>query len=301
MTVFPIPALSFPLSGPPDSKLHDEIVTRLKGKATFLVTGSVSGPLAQQNYAEAIRRYSAHMLALGVGFDEWAFYYMDEPGLMGQDAAFDKYVADITRIKQADPRVRIYANPAGGARPEMLAPLTKLIDIWQPDLHLVRENPEAYRKVFEQGVYWHYEAGADQRHLDPTGYYRVKPWVAFQMGQTGGGYWVYSYSNFWFFDQNMATEYGTVYPSPRGPVTTKRWEASRDGAEDFELLWQLRLLARAKNDTPALKLIDEAVAFVTAGQESTSDISRQVSPIAPDFNRWMQFRRDLISAWEKLL
>lgn len=297
MTVFPIPALTFPLAGTPDSALHDAIIARLKGKATFLVSGSVGGPLAEKDYAAAVRKYSEHMLALGLRFDEWAFYYMDEPGLMGKDAAFEKYVRDITRLKEADPRVRIYANPAGGAKPEMLAPLTKLVDIWQPDLHLVREQPEAYARVFSQGVYWHYEAPADQRNLDSLGYYRMKPWVAFQMGMTGGGYWVYSYSPFWFFDAAMGTEYGTVYQTPQGPVTTKRWEASRDGAEDFELLWQVRSVG----DAAALKLVDEAVAFVTAGQEGVSDISRQVAPIAPDYDRWMRYRAELIAAWERML
>ncbi len=301
MTVFPIPALAFPLEGKPDSAMHDELIKRLKGKATFLVSGSVGGPLAAKDYAAAIRKYSEHMLSLGLSFDEWAFYYLDEPGLMGKDEAFDKYVRDITRVKQADPRVRIYANPAGGAKPEMLAPLTKLIDVWQPDLHLVREQPEAYGKIFGTGIYWHYEAGADQRNLDTLGYYRMKPWVAFQMGMTGGGYWVYSYSPFWFFDPAMGTEYGTVYQTPQGPVTTKRWEASRDGAEDFELLWQVRALARARNDTAALRLLDEAVAFVTAGQETASDIGRQVEPFAPDYSRWMQYRADLIAAWERML
>jgi hypothetical protein len=301
MTVFPIPPLSFPLEGKPDSALHDSLVRRLKGTATFLITGSVGGPLAEKDYAAAIKKYSEHMLALGLDFKEWAFYYMDEPGLMGKDAAFEKYVVDITRVKQADPRVRIYANPAGGAKPEMLAPLTKLVDIWQPDLHLVREQPEAYRKIFEQGAYWHYEAPAEQRNLDTLGYYRMKPWVAFQMGMTGGGYWVYSGGPFWFFDQSMGTEYGTVYQTPQGPVTTKRWEASRDGAEDFELLWQVRDLARGRNDTAALRLLDEAVAFVTAGQENVSDISRQVEPFAPDYQRWMRYRAELIAAWERML
>lgn len=292
MTVFPLPVLQFPAEGKPDTALHDSIVRRLKGKATFLVGGAVD--------PATIRRYSEHMLSLGLGFDEWAVYYMDEPGLMGKDAAFDKYVADITRVKQADPRVRIYANPAGGAKPEMLAPLTKLVDIWQPDLHLVREQPEAYAKIFQTGQYWHYEAGADQRNLDSLGYYRMKPWVAFQMGMTGGGYWVYSGSPFWFFDQSMGIEYGTVYPTAQGPVTTKRWEASRDGAEDFELLWQLRERARKANDGAALRLVDEAVAFVTAGQEKASDIGRQVTPCAPSYERWMQFRARLIAALEKL-
>jgi len=316
MNVFPIPSLTYPVMangelGKPESAVHDSLVTKLRGKATFLVSGSVglswpenvrpSEALANKTYAAAIRKYSEHMIGLGLAFDDWAYYYMDEPGLMGKDASFDKYVRDIARVKEADPRVRIYANPAGGARPPMLAPLTKLVDVWQPDLHLVREHPEEYRRIFQTGTYWHYEAGADQRNLDSLGYYRMKPWVAFQMGMTGGGYWVYSFSPFWFFDQAMGVEYGTVYPSPDGPVTTKRWEASRDGAEDFDLLWQVRELARKANNRAALSLVDEAVAFVTKGQENVSDISRQVEPFAPDYSQWMQYRRQLIAAWEQML
>ncbi|HEU0123290.1 MAG TPA: PQQ-binding-like beta-propeller repeat protein [Bryobacteraceae bacterium] len=316
MNVFPIPTLTYPVSpdgtlGAPESKLHDELVTRLKGKGVFLVGGSVGlqwpkdfQPSEAANdaaYTAALRQYAAHMTKLGLSFEDWAYYYMDEPGLVGKDAAFDKYVRDITRVKKAEPRARIYANPAGGARPEMLEPLTKLVDIWQPDIHLVREHPEEYKKIFQTGTYWHYEAPADQRNLDTLGYYRMKPWVSFQMGMTGGGYWVYSFSQFWSFEQNMATEYGTVYQTPQGPVTTKRWEASRDGSEDFELLWNLRELARAKQDTATLQLIDEAVAYVTKGQEKVSDISRQVEPIAPDYERWTKYRADLIAAWERML
>jgi hypothetical protein len=112
---------------------------------------------------------------------------------------------------------------------------------------------------------------------------------------------VYSYSPFWYFDQAMGTEYGTVYQTPQGPVTTKRWEASRDGAEDFELLWQVRERARVTGNEAVAKLVDEAVGFVTAGQEKASDIGRQVEPFAPDYDRWMRYRAELVAAWEKML
>ena len=29
--------------------------------------------------------------------------------------------------------------------------------------------------------------------------------------------------------------------------------------------------------------------------------SRQVSPVAPDFQRWTQYREQLIAAWERML
>lgn len=264
---------------PPNHAQHDALVRRLKGSVIFL---------AARPKPEDVNAYAAKMKALGVDYSEWAYYVLDEPGLMGKDAAFDQWVADVKAIKNADPKVRIYANPAGGAKPEMLEPVKHLIDIWQPDRHLVLGDTAAYARLFGAKTYWHYEAPADQRNLDPLGFYRMKPWVAFQMGMTGGGYWVHHYSPYWFFDRTFGTEYGAVYMTAEGPVTTKRWEASRDGAEDFELLWQLR----------GSKLADDAVAFVTKDQELATDISRQVSPFAPDYTKWMEYRANLIAALE---
>ncbi|MEN6602279.1 MAG: FG-GAP-like repeat-containing protein, partial [Bryobacteraceae bacterium] len=310
--VFNVPSCSVQVNergviGAASTEPHDTLVKALRGKAFFMVGGSVGlawpkgfkpeAALERRAYADAIRWYGQHMKALGVGYREWAFYTMDEPGLMGRDASWERWVEGVKRIKSADANVQIYANPAGGARAELLSEASGLIDVWQPDLHLVREQPEALSRIFSRGQYWHYEAPADQRNLDPLGYYRMKPWVAFQMGMTGGGYWVYQSSSFWFFDRNLPVEYGTVYPTDKGPVTTKRWEASRDGAEDFELLWMVRESAKARRDElgrAALALVDEAVRFVTKGQEQVSDISRQVRPYTPDFRQWMEYRAGLI-------
>jgi outer membrane protein assembly factor BamB len=287
---------------------HDTIVKRLKGRAFFMINGSAgvawpegfkpSHEAEEKAYAEAIRWYTRHMKELGVAPEDYAFYTMDEPGLMGRDAAFEKYVEGVKRIKAADPDVQIYANPAGGARAEVIGPVAPLIDVWQPDLHLVREQPEALGALFGRGKrYWHYEAPGDQRNIDPLGYYRMKPWVAFQMGMTGGGYWVYSQADYWFFDRAMGAEYGTVYPTDAGPVTTKRWEASRDGAEDFEILWQLREAAGHSSSPTAAeakRVLAEAVAFVTRDQETASDIGRQLHPFRPDYGRWMAYRRQMV-------
>lgn len=141
------------------------------------------------------------------------------------------------------------------------------------------------------------EAPGDQRELDPLGFYRVKPWVAFQPGMTGGGYWVYSSSEFWSDNPGGGTEYGTVYPTVKRPVTTERWEASREGIQEFELLWLVRKTA-VQSSSPkrkaALNLVDEVVRFVTRGQDTVTDISRHVQPYTPDYRKWMRYRRQLI-------
>ena len=180
-----------------------------------------------------------------------------------------------------------------------------MIDVWAPNLHLVREQPEELTRLFQHAKhYWHYEAPGDQRLLDPLGFYRVKPWVAFQMGMTGGGYWVYSSADFWTADPAGGNEYGSVYPTDKGPVTTKRWEASRAGIQDFELLWLLRKTAQ-QSASPAreeaLALLDEAVGFVTRGQEKVTDISRHVRPYTPDYQRLMAYRQRLIQMQARLM
>jgi outer membrane protein assembly factor BamB len=317
--VFVIPPVTFPVDangelGAADGGLHDVLVRRLRGKAVFLVLGSAGlrwpagakpdAVTERRVWAEAVRRYALHMQGLGCGYDDWAFYLKDEPGLGGPDAYYDAYVELVRKVKAADPRARIYANPAGGARADVLQPIKDLIDIWSPDLHLVREQPEKLGQIFRRAKdYWHYEAPADQRNLDPLGFYRVKPWVAFQLGMNGGGYWVYHYQNLWLADPAVAAEYGVVYLTGKGPVTTKRWEASRDGIEDYELLSMLRESARRSKSgaaKEALALIDEAVAFVTRGQDRVSDISRQLHRYTPDYRKWMEYRDRLIQMQVRL-
>jgi len=319
MNVFVLPGVSLPVDaqgrpGEASSAAHDQLVHELNGRAFLLISGPVSlqwpagaHPDAATQagaFAQALRWYAGHMQSLGCPFSDFAIYIQDEPGLMGRDANFEAFVARVKEFKAAEPRLQIYANPAGGARAELLQPLQDLIDVWAPDLHLVREQPEALKRIFQHGkYYWHYEAPADQRDLDPLGFYRMKPWVAYQMGMTGGGYWVYSSAAYWFADPNAGVEYGAIYPTERGPVTTKRWEASRDGIEDFELLWLLKqtaALSPAEARQRAEALIDEAVQFVTRGQEHVTDISRHLHPYTPDFRRWMDYRRRLIEMQRQL-
>ena len=293
---------------------EDRLVPKLPG-AFFLIDGSVGiqwpsechpdRSTENRAYANGLDWLRNHMHGLGVDDADYAVYLQDEPGLMGHDAAFDRYVEMVERVKRANPHIQVYTNPAGGAAPDVLAPLDGLVDVWCPDLHLFRLHPEQFTALFRKAKnFWHYEAPSDQRRLDPLGFYRVKPWIAFQLGMNGGGYWVYSQTDYYAPDPSRNTEYGVVYPTPQGPVTTKRWEASRDGSEDYELLAMLRDAAGHSDSVKAKQardLIDEAVAFATKGQEQASDIGRQLKTYAPDFAQWMQYRNRLIDMAEELI
>ena len=296
-----------------DAAVDDRLIPKLPG-AFFLVDGSVNlqwpagckpdRATEDRAYAAGLGWLARHMRELGIDYPDYAVYLQDEPGLMGRDAAFDRFVESVKRVKRADPKMQVYANPAGGAFPDVIAPLDGLVDIWCPDLHLYRLFPDKFDALFKKVKnYWHYEAPSDQRRLDPLGFYRVKPWIAYQLGMNGGGYWVYSQTDYFAPDPARGTEYGVVYPTPQGPVTSKRWEASRDGSEDYELLVMLRdaaMRAGGAEQRQALDLIAEAVAFATRGQEKATDIGRQLRTYAPDFSRWMEYRARLIDMAEKL-
>lgn len=302
--VFIIPAVTLTVAadgslGAPVTAVHDELVGRLRGKALFLISGSVNltGPGARSGngvnehaYAEAVRWYAAHMRSLGLGYGDYAFYITDEPALMGDDEAFQNFVAGVKRVKAADAKVQIYANPTGGATARILAPLAGLVDIWCPHLPLAYD-PQM-EKLFKSGKqYWHYEARSGQRMLDPLGYYRRKPWVAYSLGMTGGGFWIYQNYSYGWIPRDLTTpEWGTVYSAARGWVTSKRWEASLDGSEDYELL---RLLEDRTAGTAfkaeAADLIKQAVAFLTADS----------SDRAPDFHRWTGYKQKMTNLLER--
>jgi len=291
-----------------DTALHDSIVNSLKGRAEFVIDGSVgvswpagftpSETLAAAAFAEAVHWYAGHMHELGIPYADYALYIMDEPALVGADGRFRSFVDTIHRVKAADPQMRIFCNPAGGATAAVLAPIAEEVDIWCPDMHLVKTQPQALQDLFKhRGEYWHYEAPADQRSLDPLGFYRMQAWTAFRYGMNGGGYWVYSGTPDWFPDPMRNGEYGAVYITPAGPVNSKRWEGTREGIQDFELLWMLRERAHAVGGArgeEALRIVNTAVSEITRGQEKATDITRQAAPFGPDYNLWMRYRSQIV-------
>ncbi|HZP81365.1 MAG TPA: hypothetical protein VFB21_06990 [Chthonomonadaceae bacterium] len=61
---------------------------------------------------------------------------------------------------------------------------------------------------------------------------------ALRWGATGIGFWCYNIgADSW---QRVANDYPIVYPGRTKPVTSRRWEAVREGIEDFRMLAALR-------------------------------------------------------------
>jgi len=92
---------------------------------------------------------------------------------------------------------------------------------------------------------WTYECEGFAKHQSPLGYYRGLAWLAWHHNLTGIGFWSYctSQDDPWFAPATR-NDYLLIYQGD-GVVPSKRWEAVRDGMEDFTLLRLLEARANA--------------------------------------------------------
>ena len=102
---------------------------------------------------------------------------------------------------------------------------------------------------------WTYECLEPMKAQKPYSYYRLLPWRAFQRGQSGAGLWIYYYglgyapgSVPWNDTLRPHGFSGVVYGSASSPVQglsediipSRRWEAWREGVEDYQYLYELQ-------------------------------------------------------------
>jgi hypothetical protein len=128
-----------------------------------------------------------------------------------------------------------------------------VIDLWIPHQSALYQRAEAaelralYRTLMEKGEpVWTYTCSTNMKALEPLDYYRLKEWRVWDLGVQGSCYWAY---NSWRgdpwndFDGPIA-DCGAIYDGPQGPISSRRWEATREGREDYLYLHMLREAGR---------------------------------------------------------
>ncbi len=221
-----------------------------------------------------------HLKELGIGYDRWAFYPIDEP-------ATDEYAQRVRTFAdaahQADPQVLIFANPYNRTTSEQIRLMGDAIDIWCPNLSGLRPEDLQYMKQNGKQV-WSYLVLS--RLSNPYGSYRLPQWRVFDDGLTGFGFWAYDSvdGDVWDDADGRVSDYAVYYEGTDGPISSVRWEATREGAEDYKYLLLLRqAIARAgeAGKTEAAKTaqgaLDAAVqaTLAQAGDSGTADRQRR--------------------------
>jgi hypothetical protein len=224
---------------------HFAIQTRhLEGDRVVAGWATAGSPEAEAFLAQFLPALQGHLEERG-WLDRYWQHLADEP--IAENAA--SYNALVAAVRRHAPRLRIIeANHCHDLAP---------IEVWVPQLNYWHEDLDFYRDRQQRGEeVWFYTC------LAPTGTYpnrfidypllkvRLLHWLNFHYGATGYLHWGY---NHWRgFDAFLDVEpvhgpdrclppgdHCIVYPGRRGPVDSIRFEALRDGVEDYELLQQL--------------------------------------------------------------
>jgi hypothetical protein len=199
-------------------------------------------------FSSWLKELVMHLNDRGVGYDRFVLYPFDE-------TIADDYYELAKLVKQIDPKIRLYANSFGKGPKEFMR-FRELIDVWcLQDSHCM-QHPDWFEtiKSFKNEV-WTYECLRPMKAKKPYSYYRLLPWRAFQRGQTGAGFWIYYYGlNFepgavpWDDTLRPLGFSGVVYGAKASPVPcngekiipSRRWEAWREGVEDYQYLYELQ-------------------------------------------------------------
>lgn len=208
------------------------------------------GPTMNKSWERKFSQWLEKLVVLmknkGIGYDGFALYPYDER--LG-----DEFYRIARIVKDVDPRIQIYANRIGDG-PAEFRRFKGLIDIWAPWVKHCSEHPGWLEQIRNYGrSLWTYHTEGPGRGNDPYSYYRLLPWLAFSRGQTGAGFWVYvdpRTEEAWHDTASVQSHWSVVYKAGLCPIPTatedilpsRRWEAWREGVEDYEYLSRLKKL-----------------------------------------------------------
>ena len=252
-------------------------------------------------FRTAIHVLAAHLAEHGFGYDQWAFYPIDEPWNTGF-THIPHLRRFCERVKRAEPRAQNYTDPCGLVRVEYLDEFKDLIDVWQPELNTLKRDPRLV-EWFQQNAkrFWAYEAPGPAKDWRPLGHYRGFGWLAWHFGLDGFGYWVYKGVDAWW---PVDVDYSAVYQTNRDVVASRRWQADRDGIEDYRAFYVLeheiqraRAAGHEAEAAQAEALIEQALDDVIRWQIGTIDeITRMTRDYEIDFELLCDYRRRIAEA-----
>lgn len=189
-----------------------------------------------------VKDWVAHLKAQGLDYRDFAFYPVDEP----ERSELVGYLLDTASlIKEVDPNIQVFTTigkPVGGVD---LYRLSRVVDIFQLNVRFFSSMQKTVLAGLGKEV-WSYSAFGGGKLAEPQGYYRMQAWNAFSNGLTGIGFWAYGDTGpsgtAWDDFDGTRPDFSVIYEGNNGPLGSKRWEAWREGVEDYELL----VLARQK-------------------------------------------------------
>jgi hypothetical protein len=238
--------------------------------------------------AQFAARWAEHNREIGLRPRQAGICFFDEPS--GPENFKITYLF-AKAFKTGTDEILVWSNPViTDVDIEYLHDAMEHCDIICPNLDEYRRGNQqvraAYGELQAQGKsLWFYECGGPTRVAN-VAYYRLQPWNASRYGATGGGFWAYadgggSMDSWNDYPAVCSTSFTPVYFSRDRVTTSKHWEASREGIQDWQYLKMLKdRVAELKNAGRDSDLLRDAQQLSETLAEST------LNRVAAKFGHW---------------
>lgn len=182
------------------------------------------------------------------------FFLVDEPS---RDA-FDTFVQIQTILNRAAPHIKrrldmgygAYGGKPGTVKEAEYRKLKGYVEIWVPHIDCVDQEFFDSERANGNEVWWYICCSAKHPYPNclidyPLLDSRIPFWMLFNAKATGYAYWTVNWWNEDPFTNPRSFEPTNgdgmlIYPGENGPVDSIRWEAIRDGIEDYEYFTLLK-------------------------------------------------------------
>ncbi|HUH18944.1 hypothetical protein [Albibacterium sp.] len=172
-----------------------------------------------------------------------------------------------TWVKSVRPQSKIYLTIY---YEKFLPQVQPLADVYQL---LVKSNDLSLIRPKKGHEFWIYDIMDDSKNVDPYSRYRLLAWKAFQYNARGIGFWAYGDqfgSSVWDDFDGGQGDYNVVYDKGNSIIPSRRWEAFKQGVEDYFILTKYQ----QKFGEAAAKRLALQVLSVPTNQEKAEDIRR---------------------------
>ena len=304
-------------SGSWDFSALDSLLKKFARRDVFFLLSdfpAVPGKFGSSEYRENLRDYVkvlvSHFKEKQIDVEHFALYPIDEPAGHGWKAV-RKLVSFGTMIHAVNPKVKIYMD--GDGKIPMLKEMARCVDIWTPPIDWLGDDGPGMRLIRKtHKTLWSYNCsysfsrpiGANLKNTNLIAEYRGAALFALRHGATGIGYWCYNATpgDLW---ERTTPEYNLVYPGQNGPVTSRRWEAVREGIEDARILMALKSFRQKNMTNPEKKEIcakiqdlleNDLPALVDPGfQAMKLGLSRRALDMASNEQKMRRFRAKMMA------
>ncbi len=211
-------------------------------------------PAWENSFTQYVTQIRDHLEKKGIGKKQFAWWWTDEPGAEEWEEV-DFPASKL--LKKIDPEMLVWADPSTPDDKQLRASLPYVDILCMSSIRDVLNETKLKS--------WHYVC-ASEKNAAPW-YYRGMGWKAWKNGLGGIGMWVYAdRNNGTFSDYVDGASYAMVYKGDKGPISSKRWEAWRQGIADYEYLRMLSdAVAAARKAGVKQEACNKAQVILTKG------------------------------------